>query len=296
MRTKKRAFTLVELLVVIAIIGVLVALLLPAVQAAREAARRTSCFNNMKQIGLALHNYHDTHKTFPMGWIGLEAATNRPHADGVPGWGWGAFILPFVEQESLSEQAVRITRPVLDPANQVARETFLKLYRCPSDTPASQEFMLGQSGSPTTPLVKLASASYVGVHGTLELADCEGLPVGTQCRSDGIFYHLSATRFAHIQDGTSNTLAVGERSARFGFSTWVGAVQGGDDAFARILGTADHAPNSVNGHLDDFSSRHPGGTNFVLADGSVRLIADTVDLRVYRAAATRDGGEVAILD
>lgn len=295
MRTKKSAFTLVELLVVIAIIGVLVALLLPAVQAAREAARRTSCFNNMKQIGLALHNYHDTHKTFPMGWIGLEAGTNRPHADGVPGWGWAAFVLPFVEQERLAANDVRWTLPILDAANQAARETFVSVFRCPSDTPGDQAFMLGRQGNPTASLVRLASASYVGVHGTSELGDCAGLPVGTQCRSDGTFYHLSATRFADILDGTSNTLAVGERAARFGFSTWVGAIQGGDEAFARILGTADHAPNSAQGHLDDFSSEHPGGTNFVLADGSVRLIAETVDLSVFRAYATRAGGEPATL-
>ncbi len=296
MKTYRQAFTLVELLVVIAIIGVLVALLLPAVQAAREAARRVSCFNNLKQVGLALHNYHDSHKSFPMGWIGLDAATNRPYAEGTPGWGWAAFVLPYVEQASLSDSVVNMTLPILDPANQVARETFLPVYRCPSDVPANDLFTLGTEGSPSTPLTRLAAASYVGVHGTVELHDCEGLPIGTQCLSDGTFYHLSATRFADIVDGTSNTFAIGERSARVGFSTWVGAAQGGDEALARILGITDHPPNSANGHLDDFGSQHPGGTNFVLADGSVRLISDTVELRVYRGYATRAGGEVVQLD
>lgn len=295
-RHQRTGFTLVELLVVIAIIGVLVALLLPAVQAAREAARRVSCFNNMKQIGLALHNYHDTHKVFPMGWNGLEATTNRPYAEGTPGWAWGSFALPYLEQATLADGVVRYTLPILDPANQVARETFLPVFRCPSDTPADKLFTLGLEGSPNTPLVTLATASYVGVHGTVELHDCEGLPIGVQCRSDGTFYHLSSTRFADILDGTSNTFAVGERSAMAGFSTWVGVAQGGDEAFARVLGITDHPPNSEHPHLDDFGSQHPGGTNFVLADGSVRLISETVDLAVYRAYATRAGGEVATLD
>jgi len=229
MKSKTRAFTLVELLVVIAIIGVLVALLLPAVQAAREAARRVSCFNNMKQIGLALHNYHDTHKKFPMGWIGLEVSTNRPHAEGTPGWGWGAYTLPFVEQGNLSDGLIQVTQSILDPVNQVARETVLPVFRCPSNTPGDKTFVLGQDGSPTTALTTLAASSYVGVYGTAELDTCKGVPIGFQCRSDGLFYHLSSTRFADIVDGTSNTLAIGERSAEVGFSTWVGAVQGGDE-------------------------------------------------------------------
>ncbi|MDP6720542.1 MAG: DUF1559 domain-containing protein [Pirellulaceae bacterium] len=292
----RKAFTLVELLVVIAIIGILVALLLPAVQAAREAARRMSCSNNMKQIGLALHNYHDTHKRFPMGWIGLEANTNRPLAEGQPGWAWGSYSLPYLEQENVSDNLIQFTRPLLDPVNQAARETYLPVFRCPSDTPAEKRFVLGQEGSPATPLVSLAAASYIGVFGTFELEDCEGLPLGAECRGDGIFYHLSSVRFADILDGTTNTFAVGERSAQYGFSTWTGVAEGGDEAFARVLGIADHPPNDDHGHLDDFSSQHPAGTNFLLADGSVRLITETIDLNIYRAFATRAGGEVATLD
>ena len=95
-----------------------------------------------------------------------------------------------------------------------------------------------------------------------------------------------------VLDGTSNTFAVGERSAQYGFSTWTGYAEGGDEALARILGVADHPPNSKRGHLDDFSSQHPAGTNFVFVDGSVRLIAETIDLTTYRSLATRAGGEV----
>ncbi len=296
MRRLRHAFTLVELLVVIAIIGILVALLLPAVQAAREAARRASCKNNLKQIGLALHNYHDTMGRFPMGWIGLDRATNQPLAEGEPGWGWAAFTLPYLEQVNLSDNLIKFTQPILDPVNQPARETYLKLYRCPSDAPANPHFLLGQESNPATPLVLLAAASYVGVHGTLPLDACEGLPVGVICQSNGVFHHLSGTRFADIVDGTSNTFAVGERSSEYGNSTWVGYVRGGHEGFARILGVADHPPNTVGAHLDDFSSHHPAGTNFLLADGSVRLIVDTIDLSVYHGLATLMGSETGQLD
>lgn len=288
----RRGFTLVELLVVIAIIGILVALLLPAVQAAREAARRTSCFNNMKQIGIALHLYHDVHRTLPMGWNGLQMSTNRPLSEGEPGWAWASFTLPFVEQATVSERLIDFKLPLLDAQNQAARETFIPTYRCPSDTPAAKTFVLGQEGAPTTPHVTLATASYVGSFGTRELHDCHGLPVGVRCESDGVFYHLSRTRLADILDGTSNTFAVGERSAQYGFSTWTGFAEGGDEAHARVLGIADHSPNVAHAHLDDFSSQHPAGANFLFADGSVRLINETIEIDVFKALATRANRDI----
>jgi prepilin-type processing-associated H-X9-DG protein len=152
--------------------------------------------------------------------------------------------------------------------------------------------LIRANGSP----VKLAVANYVGVFGTQELEDCEGQPVGFTCLGDGLFQHQQGLRFADINDGLSNTLMAGERSSRIEHSTWVGVVPDGDEAFARILGIADHPPNASGGHLDDYMSQHPGGTNFVLADGSVRLIVETIDLTVYRAQATRAGGEIASFD
>jgi prepilin-type N-terminal cleavage/methylation domain-containing protein/prepilin-type processing-associated H-X9-DG protein len=294
MQSRPRGFTLVELLVVIAIIGILVALLLPAVQAAREAARRTSCFNNMKQIGLALHNYHDTFRTLPPGWLAHDPATLRPWPEGVTGWSWGAMTLPFLEQGTVANSIVNYGLPVMDPANTAARIHYLPVFRCPSDIESSRhEFDLGTANGS---LVPLAIANYVGMFGTVELEDCEGLPVGTTCLSDGAFQHQRGIAFADIVDGLSNTFLLGERSSRIEHSTWVGAIPEGDEAFARFLGIADHPPNTQGVHLDDFMSQHPGGTNFVLADGSVRLIVQTIDLNVYAAMATRGGGEAVAID
>lgn len=289
MRQRSRGFTLVELLVVIAIIGILVSLLLPAVQAAREAARRTSCFNHMKQIGLAAHNYHDTFKTLPSGWLGHDPATRRPWPEGETGWGWASLLFPFIEQNNTAQNVVNYGLPVMHPANDAARVHYVPVFRCPSDIQSTnRDFDLGTSGGS---LVKLAVANYVGMFGTQELEDCIGQPVGFTCLGDGVFQHQHGLRFADIIDGLSNTYLAGERSSRIEHSTWVGAIPGGDEALERFLGIADHAPNSEGIHLDDLMSQHPGGTNFLLADGSVRLIAETIDLNVYRAQATRAGGE-----
>jgi prepilin-type N-terminal cleavage/methylation domain-containing protein/prepilin-type processing-associated H-X9-DG protein len=288
MNHPRKAFTLVELLVVIAIIGILVALLLPAVQAAREAARRMSCNNNMKQIGLALHNYHDTFKALPMGWIGLAAPGGPVLSEGEPGWGWAAHVLPFIEQNTVTD-IVRDTLPITSPLNQAARNTHLPIFRCPSDANSQQFFDLEDAGGAV--LSTVPTANYVGMFGTIELEDCEGLPAGVQCRGDGPFFHNSSTRFRDFIDGTSNTLLVAERSSKYGRSTWVGAIPGADESFARILAIADEPPNSGGGHLDDPGSYHPGGTNFVFADGSVHIITNTIDLNVYIALATMQGGE-----
>ncbi|MFO0819278.1 MAG: DUF1559 domain-containing protein [Pirellulales bacterium] len=290
-RRVSRGFTLVELLVVIAIIGILVALLLPAVQAAREAARRSSCQNNLKQIGLASHLYHDVHQSLPSGWISLDPATKYPLATGEPGWAWASMLLPFIEQANVSDGMIRYPLSITDPVHDTVRVMSLPVFRCKSD-PGRATFELGTEDDPTVPLVTLASANYVGVFGTTELHDCEGLPVGAICRGNGAFQHIMGVNFAEFLDGTSNTLLVGERSSRLGYSTWTGAVSEGSEAIARVLGIADHAPNHPGAHLDDFSSEHPAGTNFLLTDGSVRLIIETIDLTVYQGMATRAGGEV----
>lgn len=287
MHRTRHGFTLVELLVVIAIIGILVALLLPAVQAAREAARRMSCTNNMKQIALASHNYHDAFNSLPMGWIGLNAGTGRvPLSEGDPGWGWAAHVLPFIEQVTVGD-ILQDTLPITNAANATARDTHLPIYRCPSDANSQEFFDLDVAGTPVT----IPAANYVGMFGTLELEDCEGLAAGVQCRGDGPFFHNSSTRFRDFLDGTSSTLLLGERYSKHGQSTWLGAIPGGDESFARILAIADHPPNDAGGHLDDPGSYHPAGTNFALADGSVRIVVETIDLTIYHGLATMQGGE-----
>lgn len=288
--SRRDGFTLVELLVVIAVIGILVALTMPAVQMAREAARRSSCSNNLRQLGLALQQYHGTHNRFPPGWIGVDPETRLPLAEGESGWAWASMILPYLEMGNVSDKVVNFDYPIGHPKNSRAREFTIGLFRCSSDA-TYEHFELMSGDAPPTLVARLSHANYVGSFGTVELDTCEGLPVGQVCKSDGVFYHLSTTRDADVKDGLGHTLFVGERTSRHGGSTWTGLLPAGDEAFARFLGIADHPPNLAGGHLDDFSSNHPGGTNFLYGDGSVRLITESVDLQVYRGLATIRGRE-----
>ena len=291
-RDEKRAgggFTLVELLVVIGIIAILVALLLPAVQAAREAARRTSCKNNLRQIGLALHNYQGACRSLPPGWIGVDPATGEPNPEGLPGWGWAARILPQLEKENMSHSLVNLNLPISDPSNQTARVTTLAVYLCPTDLGKLVWELDDEDGNGV--LVDLPKSNYAGVFGTFDIEDAPAA-------GDGVFFHNSRVRFAHISDGLSNTLMVGERSSFLGYSTWTGVVPNGEEAMDRIVGICDLPPNpnpddyDEEGEMDDFSSYHATGTQFVFADGSIQWIAEDIDLNVYRALATRAASEI----
>lgn len=297
-RSAARGFTLIELLVVIAIIAILIALLLPAVQQAREAARRTQCRNNLKQLGLALHNYHDVHRVLPSGWIAVDNGVQSAH-DGLNGAGWGTMILPHMDQSPL----YNLFNPDLaihDPVNLVFHTTVLTTWQCPSD-PQPITWMIEEEGSPGTILAELPTANYIGTFGTQELDGCENAP-GTapvsangQCLGNGIFYHNSRVRFRDVTDGLTNTLMIGERRTDRDlgwYSTWPGMVAEGEEAFQRILGSADHVPNDPAAHLDDFSSHHEGGTQFCLGDGSVRFVSENIDHGVYQGLATIQGSEV----
>ena len=289
---KRTAFTLVELLVVIAIIGVLVALLLPAVQYAREAARRTECRNNLKQIGLAMHNYHDTFGRLPPGWIG---ATDDPASP--TGWSWASMILPQIEQGPLHAR-IDFGVATAAPSHADERTVVIAPFLCPSD---GNEETWEHDG------IAFARSNYVGSFGTFAIEDAPAA-------GDGVFYRLSKTRFASITDGLSNTLMVGERNSEVDFSAWAG-VAAIEEPFARVVGSADHPPNKEHAHdedehpsgdddddhdhdhehhhFDDFSSNHATGAHFSMGDGSVQLITDQIDEVVYKALATRSGGEVA---
>jgi type II secretory pathway pseudopilin PulG len=282
---------LVELLVVIAIIGVLVALLLPAVQAARESARAAQCKNNFRQLGLALHMYHDTMKQVPAGWI-----ADSP--EGEPGWGWTVSLLPHLEQGN-AEKLIAKHLPIADPVNQQAREMVFPILLCPSDG-AEDVFVIGGGGGHDhdddgghdhsvdegTPLFRIGRSNYIGVFGTIEIED-------SPSRSDGMFYHNSKLKFANVKDGLSNTLVIGERSSKLGGSVWAGVVGAANEPMARIVGIADHTPNHRDRHFDDFSSDHPSGVHFLVGDGSVTRLNDTIDFGVYQALCTIRGGEPA---
>ncbi|MCR9200288.1 MAG: DUF1559 domain-containing protein [Planctomycetaceae bacterium] len=267
-------------------------------QQAREAARRTQCKNNLKQLGLALHNYHDVHRCFPSGWIAVDAGVQSAH-DGLNGAGWGTMILPYIEQNNLFE-LFNPSLAIHDPANVAYLENVLPAFQCPSD-PKTDFWNIEEEGSPGTVLARLPTANYIGVFGTEELDGCENAP-GTapvkangQCEGDGMMYHNSKVRIRDITDGTTNTLMLGERRTEplLGwFSTWPGMVSEGEEAFQRILGSADHVPNDPSAHFDDFGSRHTGGAQFTLGDGSVRFISENIDTGVYHSLATINGGEV----
>ena len=292
---RRSGFTLVELLVVIAIIGILIALLLPAVQAAREAARRMSCSNNLKQIGLALHMYHDTNKCLPPGWIAFDPSSGQPHWFGQPGWGWAARILPFMEQTTVYKNLVHFELPITDSANAEVRLTELAVFRCPSDTGEGTFVLEGGGpyvGSGSFSPVELPVGNYLGVFGPLDFHDV--CPSGT-CDGGGPLVFQRAVRFRDITDGLSQTFVVGERSRKLAPGTWVGLVTGGLHAPARIVGVATYPPNSEEEeehYYHNFSSRHPSGTHFLSADGSVKLIPETIDTVTYHGLCTRSGNEV----
>ncbi|MEW4568867.1 DUF1559 domain-containing protein [Tautonia sp. JC769] len=252
-------FTLIELLVVIAIIGVLIALLLPAVQSAREAARRAQCLNNLRQMGIAFHGYHDAHRTFaPGGWLRASTPSLRWIA-------WSALLLPHIEQASLYE-SLNIDLPYNDPTNATAGATVLSVYLCPS------------SSRPEPRVEGRGGCDYGGIYGE-RITSPNNPPKGTML-------YDSPVSIPMIRDGTSGTLLVSEDSA-FSDGQWLHARNVMDQAFP-----INKAPAFEN----DIRSEHPGGANALFADGSARFLKETIAPRPLAAICTRAGGEVVSAD
>jgi prepilin-type N-terminal cleavage/methylation domain-containing protein/prepilin-type processing-associated H-X9-DG protein len=293
---RSQGFTLIELLVVIAIIGVLIALLLPAVQKVREAANRASCQNNLHQMGLALHHYHDVRQSFPSGYR-CQPQTNPDFT--APGWGWAALLLPYVEGDNLARQ-INFNLPVENPANLAARTTVLKLFVCPSDR-STGIFTIYDTNQSS--LAQAATNSYAACHGVGPDLD-EELDDG-----NGMFFRNSRVRMADITDGSSSTIAIGERACLLTQTPWAGAVSFGttritpgapttnpdavEEAPTQVLvHVAVHTINDPNADPEDFFTPHTGNAMFLFADGSVRAVRVGISLSVLQGLATRSGGEV----
>jgi prepilin-type N-terminal cleavage/methylation domain-containing protein/prepilin-type processing-associated H-X9-DG protein len=309
---KRHAFTLVELLVVIAIIGVLVSLLLPAVQMARESARRTQCTNNLRQVGLAIHLYHDSLGRFPSGYVGdpTHPARDSETLDGPPGWAWGALLLPYLEANNLHDQ-LDFSLPSWAPANEVAVKTRLPVYLCPSASNSGTAVTVRARGGEA--LGVFERSTYVANAGHDEgwaspLADWYLV-------ANGPLYRNSNVRAATVLDGLSNTVFLGEHHPTISDKTWVGVIPGSqvcpnnpqrrpftecDEAATWVLvhsGPAAseleviHPPNSPLAHVCQMYADHPNGVNVMLGDGSVRFVSQFCRVDIWAAMCSMNGGE-----
>ncbi|WP_299467500.1 DUF1559 domain-containing protein [uncultured Gimesia sp.] len=290
---KSCGFTLIELLVVIAVIAILIALLLPAVQQAREAARRSQCKNNLKQYGLALHNYHDTHQILPPGSLrGTGLA-----------WGFVAHLLPFIDQANvyatidfeqtdcaqfiLNQQAAGLP----DPSS-----ILLPIVTCPSDPNSQVQLLSGPTG-PTPNSYntgRLYPSDYLGVSGSKESSS--GMcPFNGILNGDGILYTKSRTRFGDVTDGLSTTFLVGERGIPADWG-WGWPICGGTECEQYISAERGLAPPDLppdtNQSILSFWSWHTGGTHFLMGDGAVRFLSTSIDYPTLLSLSTRSNGEV----
>ena len=291
--SKRRGFTLIELLVVAAIVATGASLLPAAIQEAREAARRSVCKNNLKQLGIALHNYHDTYKTFPPGWVArTSSAANGPR------FGWLASILPFVDQGPLYNQ-VDFENPLpaadglTDRRGNNVLQTRLEVYRCPSDPTSAANPMRGNYGT----------SNYSGNHGDLSLprwttgrrtAFWPG-QVDTPIKANGIMFWNSRVGIRDITDGASNTFMVGERSVTSASGIWPGV---GSNEFENDAVSECSHGSRLNQSPTSFSSAHADGAHFLFCDGRAQFIDNGIDsqpetkgdLGTYQRLANRHDG------
>ncbi len=289
------AVALIELLLVVAIVGVLVGLLLPALQMGRESANRVVCANNLKQLGLALHSYHNRQGSFPPGYICRRQPDPNITA---PGWSWAALLLPDLEEQLLAGQ-IHYHLPVEDAVNKASRTFLLPVLGCPSDLGRGVFTVTGQD---ETALADAATTSY---------AACFGVALDLNSELDhgnGLFFRNSHVSLGDIVDGSSHTIALGERAAMHARSPWAGAVSNGttritsgaatensnlgEEAASQVLAQISiHYLNYAYSGPDDFYSPHGNVVLFVMADGAVHYLHSSTSLPVLRALATRAGHE-----
>jgi prepilin-type N-terminal cleavage/methylation domain-containing protein len=262
----RRAFTLIELLVVIAIIAILIALLLPAVQQAREAARRTQCRNNLHQLGLAMHNYHDAHRVFPFGFRGTY-------------WGWATQLFPFIDETSLYN-ALNFDLRVDGVQNRTVFLSRLAQFMCPSDPDVSTGVLHNAFG---------AQSSYAGCGGNCGASGfcATGILLNT---SD---YAGSSVKIRDIRDGTTQTMMLAEM--RDGVPYFRGLGMGLYTLGLRWTGVPMHSYPGIKGQSNypvDFGSYHEGGCFVCFADGAVRFMSENIDQTAWKALGTRAGNEL----
>jgi hypothetical protein len=245
--------------------------------------------SNQRQIGLALMNYESSHRRLPSGWVDWQQTK-------APGWSWAHAILPYMEAGAIYNGIDH--RSAIDaPINRSSLVQVVPTFICPSDIGGNtfeigmdpheeeEEEHEGHNVDEGEKLFRVAKFNYPGVFGTMEI---EEVPYN----SNGTFFGNSPMKLKDIRDGLSNTMIVGERSSRLGGSVWHGWIYEAAEPGARFLGVADHSPNSKVGHFEDFSSQHGAGIHIVFGDGSTRMISDTIDLDIYQALCTREGGEI----
>jgi len=268
---RRRGLTVLELLVCISLIAVTAAMLLPGFASAREAARRVQCTNHLRQIGLALHNYHDVERSLPAAW-------QWDHA-GQSAFSWSVPILPFVDQSPLLAMIDKGASNS-SPQNAAARGVSLSIFLCPSDiAPRSFELVEGAAGLPRVPF---PTANYIGVYGTAEPDDIRPTPPG-----DGSFINVRPVRFSEFTRGLSCTFVIGERSVAMLPGSWIGLDDRDEDAQCRVVGEAFAGPNCSKCDECEFSSRHGGVSAFLWGDGHVQPLSESIDQSLYRQMSRR---------